>query len=809
MKYLFSDIATIVGGEIIQLSDDVMLTIPLLDSRHVRLAAQSVFFALPGKRRHGRDFIPELVQKGVRSFIIDEPFDTSTFPDCNFVQVSDCFLALQALAIDYRERLNIPFIGITGSYGKTLVKEWLASELCKKVVVGKSPKSYNSQIGVPLSVLQIPSDADIAIIEAGISQVDEMDKLAKVIQPTLGIFTNIGQAHQEGFTNDHQKIKEKSKLFHGANGVIFASSYTQITEVLENNNITSISWGKRPSDAFCYRQEGNKLHLHYAQQDYTLYCPNDIPAYIFENGMHVITAMLRLGYDIADFDFNNYGKLHLRMEMIPAWNDCLILHDAYTLDDQSLALALAEAQKSADGRSLTLILTAYAHQDQRIDHILPLLKSFNVQKLYLIDWDEEHTNVPEGITTKQFSSVEDFIAQVAINDFDKEIIVLKGARRYQLERVIPYFQKLAHSAVLRIDLSALSANLKTFESFISSDCKIMAMVKANAYGAGDVRIAHYLAQRGIDYFGVAYTDEGIQLRKSGIVQPIMVMNPDYGSFANLLAYNLEPEIYAPNLLEAYGRFVSTRTKERKKVHIMLDTGMHRLGFQAHELASLLALLDQFPCLEVASIFTHLAASDDPADDAFTRTQFQQFDGMYAQLVNHLGYKPIAHVQNSHGIIRFANIDYDMVRLGIGLYGMTENLPPEIYLKPVHQLTCKISQIKKLKEGDTIGYGRSGTATANMTIATISIGYADGLMRSLSNGQYSVLVHGVLAPTIGKICMDMTMIDISHIPQAKEGDEVIVFGENHSLKTLAQQAKTIPYEILTNISTRVKRVYVQD
>jgi len=840
VRYSISDIQQILQAGWLQKSDpDTMVEHLLFDSRALATPAVSLFFALPGKHRDGHRFIPELYAQGVRQFVVSQSVDTKSWPDANFLSVENTLTALQSLAAHHRSRFDIPVIGITGSNGKTVVKEWLAQLLSPDFDLVRSPKSYNSQIGVPLSVWQMQERNTLAIFEAGISRPGEMQHLEPIIRPSIGVFTNLGPAHQEGFASDMEKMAEKMKLFARTELLVcrandwstfervglsqpfrrvFRSSANprdaEISADLQVVSLKKNASGGAHIQAEIAKPETWGIEMDGRSPRLSVSIPFFDPASI-ENALHCWAVLLLLGIPQEEIErrMARLEPVEMRLEMKSAVHGSTLINDAYSNDLASLRLALQFARQQAGKGKLTLILSDILQSGMsskaRWSAVQAAMEEQKVGRFFGIGSDILHikTLLPQTVETSFFPDTDSFLATITEQDFQDETILLKGARSFAFERIARRLEQKAHKTVLEVNLSALAHNLKTYQRLLRPGTRMMVMVKAEGYGAGSAQVAKLLEFHHVDYLGVAYADEGIALREAGVNLPILVLNPEPASFDALRRFRLEPEVYSLELLDEIAAF-STAGKALS-IHLKLDTGMHRLGFETEDIPALLEQLGGLPGLRVASVFSHLSASDAAQHDDFTRSQAAIFGEMYAQISKTLGYEPLRHICNTGGIERWPEFHFDMVRLGIGLYGIGgQNIQDQ--LQVVNTLKATISQIKSIKPGETVGYNRnSGPITTPSTIATISIGYADGLLRLAGGGRFSAYLHGKQAPTLGNICMDMTMLDVTHIPDAKVGDEVFIFGENPPVQELAKCLQTIPYEVFTNISERVKRVYWQE
>ena len=823
LNYNLSEIATIIGADTGDNKSIERITITelSLDSRHLNQSEHTLFFAIIGARHNGHHFIDELYQKGIRNFVIsDKNVNPSNYKDAYFLRVDNTLDALQKLTQTHREKFSFPVIGITGSNGKTIIKEWLYQLLRNDFNIVKSPKSYNSQVGVPLSVWQIQDEHNLGIFEAGISLPSEMKRLAKIIQPKIGVFTNIGEAHAENFIDNNQKIQEKLLLFESVESLIYCKDYESLhSEILKCkylSNAMLFTWSrKHNADLLIVKTQKEKsetfLQAIYQNNFISITIPFTDDASI-ENAINCWCVMLNLECPntvIAE-RMVWLSPVAMRLELKQGINNCSIINDSYNSDLGSLAIALDFLNQQNQHTKKTIILSDILQSGKEAEklyaEVAGMLTNKGVDRIIGIGESLIKNQHLFAINNEFYSSTKEFLDHFSVSKFQNETILLKGARVFKFEQISKLLQQKTHETVLEINLSALVHNVNIFRSKLLPNTKIMAMVKAFSYGSGSFEIANILQYNRVDYLAVAYTDEGVELRKAGITLPIMVMSPDLQSFDNLIKYKLEPEIYSFRMLREFSDAVKANNLSELLIHIKLDTGMHRLGFEENDINELCVRLKHTPAFIVQSVFSHLVASDEAEHDGFTKTQISSYTKMCYILEQHLGYTFIKHILNSAGAQRFTDEQFDMVRLGIGMHGITA--VPNQMLIPTIQLKTVISQIKQLKASETVGYSRKGKLLKNTRIATVPIGYADGYSRKLGNGVGTMLINGDHAPTIGNICMDMTMLDISDI-EVEEGDEVIVFGEGYPVSKLAQAAQTIPYEILASMSARVKRVYFQE
>lgn len=769
----------------------------LLDSRKVYSPATSLFFALKGQRRDGHGFIPELYKKGVRHFVISESIDPIAYPEADFIVVADTLTALQQLAAWHRRQFNIPVIGITGSNGKTIVKEWLYQLLHDEYNIVRSPRSYNSQIGVPLSIWQMNEQHTLGIFEAGISQPGEMEKLEKIIQPTIGVLTNIGEAHSEGFDSSEQKEKEKKILFKNA----------------EQPTALEISGFDRYDTSTIIRAKDKR------DEAISIKIPFVDDASI-QNAITCWQVLLMLDYDnnVINERMARLLPVNMRLELKKGINHCSIINDSYSADLDSLEIALNFLVQQSGHSKKTVILSDFlqsALKDEELYNlILASLKKHRVSRLIGIGEkiSSALNKIEAGdiaIRIELYASMDEFMKHFLSSQFREETILIKGARVFEFEKIVQLLEQKVHQTVLEINLNAIAHNLKVYQSYLKPDTKIMAMVKAFAYGSGGAEIASILQFHKVDYLAVAYADEGVELRKAGITLPVMVMNPEESAFELMVENYLEPEIYSFDLLRAFDGFLQSEGLQQYPIHIEIETGMNRLGFALGEIEELADYLFKASSMRVQSAFSHLVASEDSKEDEYTLQQCEKLLLATAQLKNKLSYSFIQHIANSGAIFRLPHLQLDMVRLGIGMYGVDSGGTHQAMLQPVAALRSTVAQLKHLKTGESVSYNRRGVVKRDSIIATIRIGYADGFSRRLGNGVGAMWLRGKIAPVIGSVCMDMTMIDVTDIPNVQEGDDVVIFGKEIPIQQVATWSGTIPYEIMTTISQRVKRVYFEE
>ncbi len=797
------------------------------DSRQIKRPTEALFFAFKSDRNDGHRYIPDLLDKGVRHFVV------TTLPDrwpelddnqrqmllaSDIFMVDDTLAALQAIAAAHRQRFQCPTIGITGSNGKTIVKEWLSNMLAEDRRVTASPDSYNSQIGVPLSVWQLNSQTEVAVFEAGISKPDEMERLAAIIRPTIGILTNIGMAHARFFRDNRQKTIEKLMLFNTADTLVYHDDNEEVNIILmlpEYQHLHIASWGspqaKYPVTE--YRVEGKRTCITLAGNPYSIPFPD---AASVENATHAIVTMLELGYqpDIINQRLQNLSRVTMRTEILEGARHTVLINDTYSLDINSLRAALDFLDTQNQMPKKAVILSDFEQvgelRNEEYQNINALLHAHNITSLFAVGHDFcEHRHCFDIPTTLCFPDTSSLLLQLKEMDLSYQSILVKGARVFHFEQIINQLQHKTHLTILNVSLPALVHNLEFHRALLKPDTKIVAMVKANSYGLGDVELINELVHRNIDYLAVAYTDEGSRLRKRNIQTPIIVLGAEAHSFDVMVEQNLEPEVFNFYYLSELEQVLKKRPKiQQFHIHIKVDTGMHRLGFDEPDLDKLIQIIKNNPQLKIASVFSHLAAAEDPKEDAYTLRQIQLFERMTNKICGAFDYPILRHILNSAGIVRFPQYQFDMVRLGISLYGFSGIPEVQPHLQNVTTLKTVITQVKQIAAGETIGYNRSYTLTRDSQVAIIPIGYADGYPRELANGRGTVLIQGQKAPVIGKVCMDMCMLDVTGL-NVHEGDEVIVYGEGNSAADMADAAGLISYELLTRLSQRVPRVYIKE
>lgn len=800
------------------------ISILLTDSRVLFQPKKSLFIAIETSNNDGHKFVDELYHLQVRNFVVSKILpEWEKYTDANFLLVKDTLAALQRIATVHRKKFDIPVIGITGSNGKTIVKEWLYQVLQNRYNITHSPRSYNSQIGVPLSVWQINERTSLGIFEAGISKTEEMSHLESIIHPSIGIFTNLGQAHQEGFQSMKEKCLEKLDLFINCDVIICEQENELIDECMQIACLSHkrLTWSRKGHDDSPVhilniekKEKTSIIHYSVLGMNSQMEIPFTDSASI-ENAIHVLATSVYLHTPLTYINekMKSLEPVAMRLDVRNGKNNCTIINDSYNSDINSLTIALDFLAQRATNESLkkTLILSDIPQSGIPIRDLYylaaNLLKNKHIDVLVGIGKEiSENKDLFKGLETHFFKNTDDFITSGTHCSFSDMCILLKGARAFSFEEINKLLEVKTHETVLDVDLDAIVHNYNFYRSRLKPETKIICMVKADGYGSGSAEVAKTLQYHNADYLAVAVADEGVSMRKAGIKIPIIVLNSEVGGFDELSSNGLEPEVYNFRMLEAFIREAKMRGINNYPIHIKLDTGMHRLGFTEEDVPRLTELINEQSGLKVASIFSHLAASESWNFDEFTTQQIATFEAIASKIEEGLHYPVMKHILNSAGIERFPNHQMDMVRLGISLYGVSASGLDG--LKNVCTMKTTILQIKQIKAGETVGYGRRGIITSDTTIATIRIGYADGLSRQFGNGIGTVIVNGQKAPFVGNICMDLSMIDITGL-DVEEGDTVTLFGEDMTVVELANRIGTIPYEILTSVSPRVKRIYYKE
>ena len=782
MRYFLSDIAQIVGGRLAGCNHEV--TSVATDSRSYAMTHDTLFVAMRGVNHDAHDHIAEVLERGVKAFIVER--EVALAEGCGAVVVENSLTALQTLAAHHRQHFVGKVVGITGSNGKTTVKEWIAQCAPREARIFRSPRSYNSQLGVALSLLMLDNSYNIAIIEAGISQKGEMERLHKMIQPDTVIFTSIGDAHQQGFASLEEKISEKLLLANGATTIIYHSAYTPLAEAIKQQ------FGDR------------KL------TDAALVTAPKMRDTAAQRNIEIVASLFgEMGCEAPDF--SQLQPVAMRLEVKQGIDNSIIIDDSYSADLNSLSIALDNLRSVAGDRKTMLVLSdilqsgsdVYAEvaamvQQAGIDHFVGIGEALSAQRHR---FDEKSTF---------FGSVEKALEGISKLDIADHAILIKGNRASRMERLSHRLEQHSHTTVLEVNLQAMVRNINYFRSKIGSTTRLVAMIKASGYGAGEREVAQMLQKQGVAYLAVAFADEGVALREGGITMPIVVLNADDASFDTMIAHSLEPEIYSFRSLASFVQAVERAGEINYPIHLKVDSGMHRLGFAESDVERLNCELGRAKqSVRVASIFTHLCVADDTTQDDFSKEQIAIFDRISSAIMATLPYRPLRHAAASEAMLRFEEARFDMCRLGIGLYGFSVTAGEE--LEPVSTLRTRIVQIRTLHDGDTVGYGRNGKIVGEKRIATIPVGYADGVNRHLGNGAWEMVVGGKRAKTIGNICMDSSMIDITGIDGVEEGDEVKIFSSEcgNTAEDMARVLGTIPYEVLTSVAKRVKRIYINE
>jgi alanine racemase len=824
LTYSIIDIANIIHAEHGDLIDS-KISFLFIDSRKLIYPEKSIFFALSSPRKDGHEFVSELYERGVRNFVVQKNYSV-VVKNANYLFVDNVLDALQSLAAHHRAGFNesIPVIGITGSNGKTIVKEWLYLLLQADEQIVRSPRSYNSQIGVPLSIWQMNESHTLAVFEAGISKKNEMYALWKMIHPSIGVFTGIGHSHDEGFNSRIEKLAEKLILFRStAQTIVAINEMTQAElELVHQQLPNAFTWSKKTAATLKVIKEERILQTTEISaiidgNEEKISIPFTDPISI-DNAITCWCVLKLMGYSTEKIASRMLllEPVEMRMQLKMGINNCYLINDSYSNDLSSLSLALSYLKQQAGAQKTTLflsdILQAGISDQELYQQVASELVQYKIQRLigigsHISAFKDQFLH--QGIICDFFDSTELFLQQATHHLFQNEYILLKGARIFEFERISKWLEKQQHQTVMEINLTAMLHNLKSYQQKLQPSTKVMAMVKAFSYGSGSVEVARLLEFHKVDYLAVAYADEGVVLRKAGIRLPIMVMSPDEASFDSLLEYHLEPELFSSAIFHAFEQYIQKQGIAHFPVHIKFNTGMNRLGFEINEASALAEKIKKNNCFLVKSAFSHLAASESAELDDFTLEQARLFDAACFDLSKGLGYPFIKHLSNTAAIFRKPELQYDMVRLGIGLYGVDTANEKELSLQIVASLKSTIAQIRMVEENETVGYNRKGRLNRLTKIATVRIGYADGFNRRFGNSNASMFVKGKLAPVIGNVCMDMTMIDITDIPGVQEGDQVEIFGNNLSVQQLADWGETIPYEVMTGISQRVKRVYLEE
>lgn len=814
-------IASVLGADLSRIADpDCIIKHITTDTRRVEAPSQTLFFALTGSMHDGHTFIHDALDKGVKNIVAEKdpgPVHANVF------LVPDSLKALQKLAAHHRASFSdIEVIGITGSNGKTTIKEWLYQMIQDRQVV-KSPKSYNSQTGVALSVWQIRDGDRLGIFEAGISRLNEMENLQKMILPDIGLFTMLGDAHAEGFGSLTEKLNEKLRLFKSAHTIIFEEDDLIVSMSIreEYPDKTLMSWGWS-QNATLFRiidiQKSNyqsRILIERGGKQESLIIPFSDAAST-ENALHCAATMIVLGFDNSQINeaLKRIQIIPMRLEMKNGLQGSILINDTYNADIQSLKIALEFLSQQSGSREKVVILSDFMQtglDESTLNHRLAaLIQNHSITHLIGVGTTaaslEKHLD--PFILFSSFASTEEMIQNLPSVDLKNKAILVKGARKFRLERLVEALSEKAHTAVMETDLQSVDFNLRYFSGQLSQGTRLIAVIKASAYGSGSEELARFLEFRKVAYLAVAFIDEGIQLRKAGVLLPIIILNPDRNGVLDMIRYDLQPEVYSLEQLREINGLMASGEQKPFNIHLKIDTGMHRLGFMQEDIDEMCRLIAENKMLCVSSVFSHLSSSEDPGDDAFTHDQVKKLNLYYEEIIRQLGYRPMKHILNSAGIIRFPQYHFDLVRLGLGLYGIDTTETIANKLEKVHTLKATVVQIKYLHADEYVGYNRRGRIESAGKVAIINIGYADGLMRKAGNGRYSVRIHGHDYPVIGNVCMDLTIVNIFNNNDIKVGDEAIIFGKDKPVEALAAVCDTIPYEIISRISGRVKRLFIQ-
>ena len=820
MRLSSSDIAEIVNGKLIG-PGDLLISEIVTDTRQLSITDGLLFFALKGKNHDGHIFIDNLYKNGIRIFVVNRLIEKpERYQGAAFIITDDTLAALQLLAAYNRKSFHSPVIAVTGSAGKTVVKEWLADILGLTTSVVRSPKSYNSQVGVPLSILKLDDKYQLGIFEAGISLPGEMEKLQRIIDPDIGVITNIGDAHSENFRDNRQKAEEKLKLFANSSLIIYCSDHELVHQSILNNEILKtkilVDWSCEKEEAKIFVMKsplakgrtGIQMRYNGIINDFEI--PFSDRASV-ENAITVAAVCLAMGIpsSIISCGMTGLVSVAMRMEMKSGINNCQLIEDYYNSDPGSLGMAL-DYLRSQDGREATLILSDFVQsgRDEKdlYGEVARLVRKTGIKKFIGIGNALSRNSALFNDESRFYYTTDEFVNDFKNSSYRNEIILLKGARIYEFEKIGKLLELQIHQTVLEVNLDAISHNLNEFRRHLNPETKIMAMVKAFAYGAGPAEISALLEYHRVSYLGVAYADEGVELRNAGVTMPIMVMNPDPSASDVIINYSLEPEIYSLLSLRQFVDVASRHGLVNYPVHIKIDTGMHRLGFLPEDVDILADYLKNQECVKVVSVFSHLAASDDPALDNFTHRQVEVFLKAVDQISAAVGYTFLRHILNSSGIARFPQYQFEMVRPGIGMYGVGHFEGLDV--RTTGRFKTRISQTKRIRAGEPVGYGCADVSDNERIIAILPVGYADGLNRKLGNRKGSLFIKGTKVPIVGNVCMDMCMADITGL-DAGPGDEAEIFGEKISIDEIAEICQTIPYEILTSIPRRVKRIFYRE
>lgn len=803
------ELTELLGGKLLSQNSDNAVHFICTDTRNTVDPKHTLFIPLKGDHFNGHEFIAAAYHKGIRTFLISEEIVIES--DCTVIRVRDTTEAFQKIATQHRSKFNIPVIGITGSNGKTIVKEWINQLLSDNFCIVRSPKSFNSQVGVPLAVLQIEKMHNLGVFEAGISMPNEMRALQRIIQPTCGVFTFLGSAHAENFNSKQEIFIEKMQLFSNCETIIapsilninFPGNVIRVgTDLNDDFSIRNInSFASHTLISFLWKGQASSAEIPFSD------------TISIDNFALAAATALHFGLSLEQLSEKapQLIALEMRMQQLKGIGGMQLLNDSYSNDLVSLKLALQHFNLNIQSNKRAVvvsdILQSGISSDVWISRACDMLKEFEIDEVYTIGevFLQHKNSLPRNF--RSFQTTDLFLQFLIENKIEAKALLIKGARKFQFEKIVLALQEQHQETIFEVNINALANNYHYFQSLLNPKVKLMGMVKANGYGIGAVEVAICLANCGIDALAVAYTDEGVQLREAGISLPILVLEPNVTDFAPVFKHRLEPELFSIRSFQAFAKAAKEFNAEKTfKAHIKLDTGMNRLGFKRNEIPELLRVLNENRQVEIASIFTHFAASEDERHDTFTQRQITDFENGCALISAAIGYTPLTHAANTGGIQRWKNAQFGMVRLGIGMYGVSAFLEEQQKLQNVGSLRTRVVQIKHIEPEESVGYGRSFIAEKPMSIAVLPIGYADGFKRSLSNGNGKVFIHGKGCPVVGRVCMDVTMVDISGMNVA-EGDEAIIFNADHSILDFANDCDTIAYEVLASIPQRVKRIIV--
>ena len=815
MNYTTKEIAEITQSQIIG-NKNLQIHHIAFDSRNIYSTLKTAFIAINTPKNSGEKYIAQAIEKGIK-IIISENFYPE-YDGITWIIVENSVKFLQDLAHYHIENQPIKTIGITGSNGKTIVKEWLYQCLWNEFPTVKSPKSFNSQIGLPISLLQTSEKHQVGIFEVGISKPQEMNTLEEIFSPKIGILTHIGTAHSSNFENELQLIKEKLILFKNSEIIIYNGDNEQVCKEIKTqySDKKLISFGlKTHNDVkiICdYKDRNQEILVQYFSEKLS-FPANQRDEATLTNALAVICILKEFGFTNEKIveKINNLKAVEMRLESVNGVRNNLIINDSFNLDLDSLIIAYQFInQYNRDEKTLVLSdIFDVKNDDVSLYHkVAEITNQQNFKQIFLVGNQISRFQEKFNAKTYTFSTTKELLESQQLNSIENQLILLKGARIFEFEKIKSHLELQKHDTVLEINLNAILHNINVHKSLLKPETKMCAMVKAYSYGLGGYEIAEFLQHHHIDYLGVAYADEGVDLRKNGITTPILVMNPEQGSYDVIIDYNLEPEIYSLRVLELFANQLQLKGIQQKyPIHIKVETGMHRLGFKEHEIDELVENLKKYN-VKVASIFSHLSSADVPEEDDYTMEQIHTFQRVSSKISEALGYQPIRHILNTAGITYYSDYQFEMVRIGIGMVGISANPKVKKQLQSAVTFKTVISQISEVKQGESIGYNRKYKAEKDTRIATIPVGYADGIPRLIGNKKGFVGIHNQKVSIVGNICMDMLMVDLQNI-KAKEGDEVIIFNGNPTLEEFSGYCQTIPYEVLTSISRRVKRIYIKD